>query len=259
MVTDVSASRRLVADSYDRVASAFAESADQRVYRFLAAPLVTRVGRCADTAAGVVLDVAAGTGAVGRQFPSTVATDISLEQLGYNTARRRVLADGERLPFRSDSFVAAVAGFGINHFADPTTLLAEMSRVAPVVGVTTWQRPDATFVPKQLVLDALASRAGGPRSPVGEALDRYGDEIGSVTAVEAALAAAGMAPNVVSVEVEVPWPGVDAYLDYRLTMPSVPEVDDAAEVRTELREALGALPPKSLIWRPRIIVGVGLR
>ncbi|MCA1845114.1 MAG: hypothetical protein LC792_18350, partial [Actinobacteria bacterium] len=43
--------------------AAFAESADQHVYRLLAAPLAEAVARAADPAAGAVLDVAAGSGA----------------------------------------------------------------------------------------------------------------------------------------------------------------------------------------------------
>ena len=200
-----------------------------------------------------VLDVAAGSGAVGRHLARAVAVDVSLEQLRRNKdAWLRVRADGERLPFRADSFAAAVCGFGINHVADPGRLLREMGRVAPVVGVSTWQRPERPYPPKQAVFDCLARRAGGPRSAVGELLDGYSDAVGSVDAVAELLRGAELASRGrLASEVEVPWPGVDAYLDYRLSMPtSAPAVDDA-DLRAELREVLGKLPLAALTWRRR--------
>ncbi|MCA1841646.1 MAG: methyltransferase domain-containing protein [Actinobacteria bacterium] len=250
---------RLIAESYDLAASRFAGAADQQVYRLLAAPLAEAVGRVADTSGATVLDVAAGSGAVGRHFARAVAVDVSVEQLRRNGARLRVRADGERLPFRGDSFTAAVCGFGVNHVADPGGLVREMARVAPVVGVSTWQRPEPPYPPKQVVFDILVRRAGRPRSAVGELVDRYGDSVGSVAAIAALLGAAGLESRVDVVEVEVPWPGIDAYLDYRLSMPTSAPVVDDADLRAELRHALGALSPASLAWHAGIVVGVGRR
>ena len=58
-------------------------------------------------------------------------------------------------------------------------------------------------------------------------------------------------------DVEIPWPGIDSYLDYRLSMPSTAQVIDDVELRAELRSALGSLPPDALTWRPTVIVAVG--
>ena len=251
--------RRLVAEGYDRAASRFADAADRHVYRRLAAPLVEEVGRRSGPSAGIVLDVAAGAGAVGRSFPRAVAVDFSLGQLRHNPAPWRVRADGERLPFRADSFAAAVCGFAVNHVAEPAALVGEMARVAPVVGVSTWQQPNVPYPPKQVVFDVLARRAGRSRSPVGELLDHYGDAVGSVDAIARLLQDAGLESQVDAVEVEIPWPGVDAYLDYRLAMPTSPSVSDDAALRAELWEALDALPPSALRRHPTIIVGVGRR
>lgn len=257
MVSGLTSSRRLVAESYDRAASGFAEAADQHVYRLLAVPLVEAIASMVVEHSGTVLDVAAGTGAVGRHFAQTVAVDVSVEQLRRNHGPQRVRADGERLPFRAGSFVAAVCGFGINHVANPAGLAREMARVAPVVGVSTWQRPEVPYAPKRAVFDVLARRSGSARSAAGELVDRYTDAVGSVDVVEAVLASAGLRTEVGVTAVEVPWPGVDAYLDYRLSMPSSAQVLDDAGLRAELRDALCSLPPEALIWRPGIIVGVG--
>ena len=252
--------RRLIAESYDLAASRFAGVADRHVYRLLAAPLAEAVAQAAEESNAPVLDVAAGSGAVGRHLARAVAVDVSLEQLRRNKdAWLRVRADGERLPFRADCFAVAVCGFGINHVADPGRLLREMGRVAPVVGVSTWQRPERPYPPKQAVFDCLARRAGGPRSAVGELLEGYSDAVGSVDAVAELLRGAELAGQVDLVEVEVPWPGVDAYLDYRLSMPtSAPGVDDA-DLRAELREVLGKLPLAALTWHAGVVVGLGRR
>jgi ubiquinone/menaquinone biosynthesis C-methylase UbiE len=252
--------RHLIAQAYDVAAARFAGVADPYVYRLLAAPLAEAVAQAVEGSDAPVLDVAAGSGAVGRHLARSVAVDVSAEQLRRNNdAWLRVRADGERLPFRADSFAVAVCGFGINHVAEPGPLLREMARVAPVVGVSTWQRPERPYPPKQAVFDTLARRAGGPRSAVGRLLDRYSDAVGSVEAVAELLRGAELDSQVDLVEVEVPWPGVDAYLDYRLSMPtSAPAVDDA-DLRAELREALARLPQACLTWHAGIVVGVGRR
>jgi SAM-dependent methyltransferase len=135
VVARMTSTSELAASCYDRAASRFAAAADQHVYRLLADPLVKALHDTAATRIGNVLDVAAGTGAVGRSFPEVVALDVSVEQLRHNPSARRVRADGRHLPFRDASCVAAVCGFGINHVADPAALISEMARVAPVVGV----------------------------------------------------------------------------------------------------------------------------
>lgn len=248
---------RLVADSYGRVASSYADAADRHVYRWLATPLVDAVRPLLDDNERV-LDVAAGTGAVGRHFSRVVSADLSLDQLRQGGADRPVVADGAQLPFADATFTAAVSGFGINHLADPGMLVAEMARVAPVVGVTTWERPEAPFAPKQLVFEVLQRRFGQVRSEAGEVFDRYTDGVGTADAVTAIMP--GDRPHAVEVvEVDVPWPGVDAYLDYRLSMPTITAIGTDTGVRGELRDAIGALPPEDLRWRPRVIVGVAWR
>jgi ubiquinone/menaquinone biosynthesis C-methylase UbiE len=259
MTAGVTSARRLVADSYDRVASAFADAADHHVYRLLAVPLIEGVRRVIDVETATVLDVAAGSGAVGRGFARAIAIDSSIEQLRHNHAGPRAHADGEHLPFRTDSFAAAVCGFGVNHVASPGAFLREMARVAPVVGMSTWHRPEDRYLPKLAVQDVLARRTGRRRSEVGSVIDRYTDAVGSADAVTSLMRDAGLRPEVLVTEVEVPWPGAEAYLDYRLAMPTHAAVVDDAALRAELHAALLALPQEALTWRPRVIVGVGRR
>jgi hypothetical protein len=61
------------------------------------------------------------------------------------------------------------------------------------------------------------------------------------------------------IELTVPWAGPDAYLDYRLSMPSSPKIADPARLRAEVREATASLGPDELIWRPSLVVGIGSR
>jgi ubiquinone/menaquinone biosynthesis C-methylase UbiE len=249
--------RDVLADSYDGAATGFKGSADRHVYRRLANPLVEAVALSVDVHGGTVLDVAAGTGAVSRSFPRVVAVDVSTQQLARNRVRQRVQADGVALPFPARSFVAAVCGFGVNHVADPVALIDEMARVAPVVGVSTWRRPARPYRPKQVVDEIIERRNGRARSTAGELLDRYSDAVGSVHAITALLRAGGLEADVHSVDLEIPWPGVDRYLDYRLSMPTSAASATDRDLRDELGAALRALPQAALPWRAGIIVGVG--
>src|SRR4029453_16556117 len=103
-------------------------------------------------AGGPVLDVAAGSGALGRPLPGGVALDLSAAPPRHTPRAPPLRGPPNRLPFRDDSFAAAGSAFGINHFPDPGAALAEMARVAPLVGVLTWTRPEAPYLPKQAVM-----------------------------------------------------------------------------------------------------------
>jgi ubiquinone/menaquinone biosynthesis C-methylase UbiE len=254
--TPASDTKRLVANAYDRSSDGFAGAADRVVYRYLAQPLVDTLG----TVQGAVLDVAAGAGAAGRQFDDTVALDLSLGQLRHNPARKRVRADAERLPFRADTFPAAVCVFGINHFPDPAAAVSEMAHVAPVVGLATWARPEPRYAPKTIVLNTLERHAGRCRSTMGEVVDSLADRVGSVAAVAGLLERAGLNAAVEPVTVTIPWPGIEAFLDYRLSMASTAGlVADEHAVRQEAAAALASLAEDELDWHAAVIVGVGQR
>ena len=84
--------------------------------------------------------------------------------------------------------------------------------------------------------------------------------VGAPAAVRDLLAGAGLAPEVAEVEVDLPWPGAAAFVDYRLATVGVAGlVDDPATVRREAIAAVAALPPETLPWTPRLVLGTGGR
>jgi SAM-dependent methyltransferase len=255
LVTDARRTRRLFAEAYDASAASFARSADRLVYSYLARPLA----RALAEAGGPVLDVAAGSGALGRLLPAAVALDLSAAQLRHNPLAARLQGDAERLPFRDDTFAAAGCAFGINHFPDPAAALGEMARVAPRVGVLTWVRPEAPYLPKQAVMEVVARHAGSDRSAAGLLADELGERVGSPTAVRALLDGAGLRAEVAEVAVDLPWPGAAAFVDYRLATVGVAGLVDPAAIRREAIAAVAALPPDTLPWSPRLVLGVGRR
>ena len=70
----------------------------------------------------------------------------------------------------------------------------------------------------------------------------------------------GLNDEVEAVTVTIPWPGTEAYLDYRLSMASTALlVADERAVRQEAAAALASLAEDELDWHAAVIVGVGRR
>jgi hypothetical protein len=109
-------------------------------------------------------------------------------------------------------------------------------------------------------MEVVARHAGRARTPAGRLADELGERVGSTAAVRALLAGAGLRAEVAEVEVDLPWPGAAAFVDYRLATVGVAGlVDDPAAVRREAVAAVAALPEGSLPWAPRLVLGVGRR
>jgi len=109
-----------------------------------------------------------------------------------------------------------------------------------------------------LLGEVVARRAGTDRTAAGELVDELGERVGSAAALRALLAGAGLHPEVSEVAIELPWPGPAAFVDYRLATVGVAGlVDDPAAVRREAIAAVAALPPETLPWRPRLVLGLG--
>jgi hypothetical protein len=90
--------------------------------------------------------------------------------------------------------------------------------------------------------------------------DELGERVGSPAAVHALLEGAGLRPDVAEVEVDLPRPGAAAFVDYRLATVGVAGlVEDPATVRREAIAAVAALPPDTLPWTPRLVLGTGGR
>jgi ubiquinone/menaquinone biosynthesis C-methylase UbiE len=249
--------KSLIAAGYDADADGFSAYADRLIYTRVAAPLAQELRKYA----GPALDVAAGTGALGRSLEEAVAVDISHGQLVHNPTAMKVRADAEQLPFRDDSFRVAGCAFGINHFPDACRAVAEMARVARVVGLVTWERPERrVFAPKQIVSDVVAARAGVSKTPSGQAIDRLSEEVGSEQAVGELLRESALKPAVTTIEVEIPWPGTERFVDYRLSMIGAARLlSDVGPARREAIAAIEALGPSTLTWRPRVVMGIGVR
>jgi ubiquinone/menaquinone biosynthesis C-methylase UbiE len=103
----------------------------------------------------VVLDVAAGTGLVGRALALGVDRVTAVDSTPAMIAEGRAAAEAEgrdnvefvsgsaeNLPFPDDSFSLVVTRFSLHHFADPQPAIAEMVRVL---------RPGGRLVVKDLV------------------------------------------------------------------------------------------------------------
>lgn len=176
--------KSLIAAAYDRSAADFAEYAAKLVYRHLSGPVAERLRDLP----GLVLDVAGGTGALSHHLERVLTLDISRAQLLQNPVALKVVADAEALPFAPDSFAAAASAFGINHFPRPDTAVAEMARVAPVVALATWARPEDPYRPKKIVLDAVERHAGRARTAAGDLIDAMTDSTGSIPAITASIA-----------------------------------------------------------------------
>lgn len=125
-------------DSYDAMGAALSFGQDPRWRRFL----VSRV----PPGAGIVLDVAAGTGLVTEALLEhgragrVVALDQSEPMLAL-AARRGddrsafVLGQAERLPFPDGSFDALTVTYLLRYVDDPAATLAELVRVVKPGGV----------------------------------------------------------------------------------------------------------------------------
>jgi hypothetical protein len=109
-------------------------------------------------------------------------------------------------------------------------------------------------------MEVVARHAGSDRTAAGVLADELGERVGSAAAVLALLEGAGLRPDVAEVEVDLPWPGAAAFVDYRLATVGVAGlVDDPASVRREAIAAVAALPAETLPWTPRLVLGVGRR
>jgi SAM-dependent methyltransferase len=249
--------KSLIAAGYNADADGFSAHADRLIYTRVTAPLARELKRFP----GPTVDVAAGTGALGRALGEVVAVDISHGQLLHNPTARKVRADAERLPFQDDSFGVAGCAFGINHFPAAARAVAEMARVARVVGLITWERPERRgFAPKEIVSDVVAARAGVPKTPSGLEIDRMTENVGSQRAVAELLLASGLTTTVTTSEVEIPWPGTEPFVDYRLSMIGAARLlSDVGSARKEAITAINELDPSELRWRPRVVLGIGER
>jgi len=202
---------------WQRAAGAYAD-AFGRLTEQAIDPLLAAVG----AAAGVrLLDVATGPGYVAAAAAARGADVVAIDfaQAMVDHARQSHpgldvrVGDAEALAFEPSSFDAAVASFGMLHFARPERALAEMRRVLRPggrVAFTVWAPPERA-VGFRIVLDAIAAHGSVPTpAPPGPPFFRFSDH----AECERVLREAGFA-NPAVVEVPMAWrlPARDALFD----------------------------------------------
>ncbi|MBV8179193.1 MAG: methyltransferase domain-containing protein [Mycobacterium sp.] len=139
-----------------------------------------RIARMIDAALGdarTILDVGAGTGSyepAGREVVAIEPSPVMISQRAQN-APPVVRAAAESLPFRDQTFDAAMAVLTAHHWADPVAGLTEMRRVAKRQVVLTFD-PEITnrfwlitdYIPSA---GTIAASTALPLSTVVETLD----------------------------------------------------------------------------------------
>jgi demethylmenaquinone methyltransferase / 2-methoxy-6-polyprenyl-1,4-benzoquinol methylase len=123
---------------------------------------------------GRLLDLGAGTGAAGAVFGDreVVALDPARQMLARNPTPRRVVAGGERLPFRSDSFDAVFSAYVFRNLDSVSATLEEVARVlrpGGKAGVVDLSRPEKVWRRRlhragtAVVLPLVGTVVGAPR------------------------------------------------------------------------------------------------
>ncbi|MEZ5175127.1 MAG: class I SAM-dependent methyltransferase [Acidimicrobiia bacterium] len=110
-----------IADRYDRLNAVLSLGRDQMWRRAVAARLPR----------GRVLDLGAGTGAANEVLAprETVALDPAPEMLRLNEAHDRILAVGEHLPFRDETFDAVFSAYVFRNLDSVDATMREIARV----------------------------------------------------------------------------------------------------------------------------------
>ena len=123
---------------------------------------------------GRLLDLGAGTGAAGAVFGDreVVALDPARQMLARNPTPCRVVAGGERLPFRSESFDAVFSAYVFRNLDSVSATLEEVARVlrpGGKAGVVDLGRPEEVWRRRlhragtAVVLPLVGTVVGAPR------------------------------------------------------------------------------------------------
>jgi SAM-dependent methyltransferase len=212
-----------------------------------------------------VVDVGAGTGAVSAALrevgaePVQVDMALGMLRVGRHHALGATVGDVTALPLRARGLGASVAGFCLNHLADPAAGLREMARVVvdggPVLA-STFGRQEPH--PAKAVVDEVAA-AHGFETPTWyvEMKREIEPRLGTVEAMRLVALTAGL--DVVAVTEDEVDAGIDeptAMVEYRLGMAHLAgfvatlDPGERAAVAAEAADRLAGAPPV----RPRVIV-----
>ena len=221
------------------------------------------VDACPDPLSGTLaLDAGAGTGAAAaalrRHGARVVAADVQEDMLrGGRCTAQAAVADIAALPFRSAAFDVVVGAFVLNHLADPTTGLAEMSRVCRHGGVVMASTFSANRAAAKSIVDDVAAAYGWV---VPHWYDTFRDRASRLSSVDHM---AGVAAETGLRDVAVTESVIDIGLDdpmsiarYRLGMPQLaPFARSLTEPRRQafLDDVIAAITASGEQLRPAVI------
>lgn len=211
--------------AYGEAASVWAAGPD-RVYGPLAAAVVAHSP--VDLDGALLLDVGAGTGAVGDHATARgarcVEVDVAVAMLRHDRtrARRGVAADGRRLPFRDGTFDVVASNCSLSHVEDPRRMLVDAARVTRRGGAVVCSTfPNTTSShPAWATVEDVLRECGYERPRWYEQLKVASEpQVGTAGSLAGLATAAGLrATDVAQVTVETGVSAPDALVDWRLGM-----------------------------------------
>lgn len=250
------------ADPYAGAAEGWATGA-WRVYEPLAADLVAHAPH---TLAGrLVLDAGAGTGfgsaALAAVGARTVALDRSVDMLSWERASRppSVVGDVGELPFADGVVDDVLAGFVLNHLADPVAGLCELARVTRPGGalLASAFSNDSRSTARDRVDDAACSHGFVVPDWYVELKATATNLLGTATDVSGAASASGWAAvDVIESAVDVGVRTPADLVDYRLGQAQFSDwlSSLSAERRRSVRQSLiETVTPLDDPYRPIVI------
>ena len=212
-----------------------------------------------------VLDAGAGTGAVGAVLAAAGAlvTSCDLEHdmlcsaRDANRAGSDVVADIAALPFRNNTFDIAVAGFVVNHVADPVGVFSELRRVTRTGGVVLASVFGEERAPAKEAIDAVLASRGWQAPTWYRALHERAAALATSDQLAGAAVRAGLVePEVDCVNVDVGLDDPALIVRYRFGMPQVSNFLDtlAASSRAAIvAEAIAAVERTGTAFRPSVV------
>jgi SAM-dependent methyltransferase len=212
-----------------------------------------------------VLDAGAGTGAVGAVLAAAGAlvTSCDLEHdmlrgdQGDSGICSATVADITALPFRNDAFDMAVAGFVLNHLADPVTGLRELGRVTHTGGVVLASVFGAERAPAKAAIDAVLTARGWRVPAWYQAMQARAAAVATSDQLVRAAARAGLVEAVVEcADIDVGLDDPALIVRYRFGMPQVSVFVDALTASAQsavIAEAIEAVERTAMSFRPSVV------